>query len=149
MTDSDHATLLDQQRIKNVIDLYFAGLDRKAPKLLEDVFTPDAAMSVLGGQQTISGRANIIEMLMAVEDFDHTSHFATSQLITVEADRAAADTFAIAYVVLPGPGARIMVRGLQYLDALVRTPLGWRIAERQHIPTWQFDADSVPANLPS
>ena len=148
MRAEDHEALLDEQRIKNTILRYFAGLDRKSPPMFDQVFTEDATMTALAGGRRFEGRAAIVESMMTVRNYQHTSHYPTSQVIEIDGDSATADTFGIAVIAVSDPEPRILVRGLQYLDDLVRTPEGWRIAHRQHIPTWQYDAESVPAQLP-
>ena len=149
MASDDVNVLLDEQRIRNVIIRYFTGLDRKDPKLFEDVFTEDAVMTALAGERRFEGRQEIIKSLMTVAGYDHTSHYPTSQIITVTGDAATGDTFGIAVIALSKPRSLVMVRGLQYLDRFVRTPSGWRIAERQHIPTWQYEMDGKAPQLPA
>jgi len=47
-----------------------------------------------------------------------------------------------------GGKGRIRVRGLRYIDDFVKTPEGWRIRHRVHIPIWQYEVVSVPPGLP-
>lgn len=43
----------------------------------------------------------------------------------------------------------VMVRGLRYLDRLVRTEGGWRIEHREQEALWQYDVPRVAPHLPS
>ena len=146
MVDQPGPVLVDEQAVRDVLMRYFVGLDRREGRLFEDVFTPGARMSVLGGARVLDGRAQIVEALLGVSDYPMSSHHSTSQRITVQARSATADTFAVAYLVTND--GRIVVRGIQYLDELERTAEGWRIVNRQHIPQWQYGADATPTRLP-
>jgi len=137
----------DEQAVRDVLMLYFVGLDRRDTAAFERVFTEDARMSVLGGAQRFAGRADIIPALMNVAAYPMSSHHPTSQRIQIEDDTATADTYAVAY--LATHDERIVVRGIQYVDRLRRAPDGWRIDDRQHIPQWQYEAAATPLALPS
>jgi hypothetical protein len=41
-----------------------------------------------------------------------------------------------------------LVRGIRYIDDLVRTDGGWRIARREHRTLWQYDATRVEPHVP-
>ena len=141
---------LDQAAIRDVIGLYFYGLDRRDFTVFTDCFTPDAYGEYDGGKAVHRGREAIITALRGISQFKSSSHLASSMMIKVDGDRAKADTYAVAFLLTDneeGKG-RILVRGLQYLDDFVHRPEGWRIAHRVHIPVWQYEATSVPPSLP-
>jgi uncharacterized protein (TIGR02246 family) len=136
----------DEQAVRDLLMRYFVGLDRRDAAIFEEVFTPDARMSVLGGAQTFAGRTQIITALMNVAQYPMSSHHPTSQQLTLDGDHGRADTFAVAYLVTRD--AHIVVRGLQYLDEVERTAEGWRIRTREHIPQWQSESPAAPVALP-
>src|SRR5271169_1386088 len=89
----------DEQAVRDLLMRYWVGLDRRDAALFEEVFTPDARMSVLGGARTLVGRTQIIAALMNVAQYPMSSHHSTSQQLTLDGDHGRADTFAIAYLV--------------------------------------------------
>ncbi len=147
---------LDKIRIRDIINKYFFGLDRRDWDAVSSCFTSDARWeskpeTVDRSSETVvrNGIKVIIEKLHKVEQFSATSHLATSQSIKIRGDTAAAETFAIAHCIFgPVDRGRIFVRGLLYVDELFRTAEGWRIQHRVHITIWQYEADTVPTGLP-
>lgn len=135
----------DEQAVRDLLMRYFVGLDRRDAALFEQVFTPDARMSVLGGARTFAGRAQIIASVMNVALYPMSSHHPASQWLSLDRDQGRADTFAVAYLVTSD--GRVVIRGLQYLDEVERTTEGWRIRSRHHIPQWQTEAPSAPVAL--
>ncbi len=138
--------LLDEAAVREVIRNYFYGLDRRDFVILKDCFTEDAKGEYDAGKALYEGREAILGALRPIAQFKSTSHVTSSTAITIDGEHAKADTYAVAFLVLDGE-RRVLVRGLQYLDQLVRSPEGWRIRHRIHIPTWQYDVDSVPPAL--
>lgn len=151
-SDDVHALrkLLDQTAIRDVIGLYFYGLDRRDFVALAACFTSDANGEYFGGKTVLVGRDAIIEALRPITQFKFSTHLIGNMTIKVDGDRAKADTNAVAFLVVDNDGGkgRILVRGLRYLDDLVQGPDGWRISHRVHIPNWQYEAASVPPAVP-
>jgi uncharacterized protein (TIGR02246 family) len=140
--------LKDKAEIREVIDRYWFGEDRFDPEIVASAFTPDAHYGKLQGRDAIR---KVMESLSLYESMQHS--FASSN-IRVDGDAAEADTMAIGFNV--GPDAdgdqRVLVRGLRYLDQLVRTEDGWQIAQRTgadapdhgHDTYWQFEGVVTP-----
>jgi hypothetical protein len=61
----------------------------------------------------------------------------------VRGDEADATSNAVVYGVRGEP-PQMRVRGVRYLDLLVRTTDGWRIRRRTHRPQWEAAAADVP-----
>ncbi len=142
--------LLDQAAIQEVIGRYFYSLDRREFSTLETCFTSDAQGEYFGGETIFAGREAIIEALRSISRYKFTNHLISNMMIKVDGDRAKADTYAVAFLVVDDGGTkgRILVRGLQYVDDLSHGPEGWCISHRLHIPTWQYEAASVSPILP-
>jgi len=142
--------LLDQAAIRDVIGQYFYSLDRRDFAALTACFTSDAHGEYDGGKTIHVGREAIIEALRGITQFKFSNHMIGSMMIEVDGDRAKADTYGVAFLVIDdGEGkGRILVRGLRYLDGLVKRLEGWRISHRVHIPIWQYEAVSVPPAIP-
>ena len=135
------ADLLDRDAIRRVIEQYFVCIDRKTPAGMAHVFSDDAQISYFGGAIVRPAREVIAG---GVPPFTWSAHALSNTSITLDGDRATADTCAVASLAFQGrdgkPG-RLVVRGLQYLDGLVRGAAGWRIEIRQHIALWESQAD--------
>jgi hypothetical protein len=134
------AKLLDEQEVRDACMAYWAGWDRRDLTILLRAFTPTATLCLFGGEQVLkvsdiaaSGRIDGLH--------EHTSHALSNQVVTVAGDAATADSLVTAHLV--GAEGKVMVRGLRYLDDLVRTDEGWRIERRQHFVLWQYDASRV------
>jgi hypothetical protein len=132
-------TLADEQAVRDTCMRYWAGFDRKDVDVFLAAFTPDATLSLFGGEQVVSP-ADMAARGGLGSVFEHSSHAPSSQTISVDGDNATADTFVVAHLI-PRDGGPIAVRGLRYLDDLVRTDHGWRISHRRHFVLWQYDAE--------
>jgi len=137
--------LLDEQAVRDACMRYWAGFDRRDVAVYREAFTPDATLSLFGGERVVP----VADMLASGSvggQFEHTCHAPASQVVEVDGDRATADTFVVAHLV-PEEGP-ILVRGLRYRDELVRTEQGWRIRLREHMTLWQYDVERVEPHLP-
>jgi hypothetical protein len=142
MTD-DAALAADEHSIRDTCMRYWAGFDRGDLELYLSAFTADATMSLFGGEQTMSV-ADLAARGFASPS-GYRSHAPGSQAISVDGDRATADTFVVSHIV-PENGP-ILVRGLRYVEDLVRTGDGWRIQHLQHFQLWQYDMERVEPHL--
>ncbi|MCC6533375.1 MAG: nuclear transport factor 2 family protein [Burkholderiales bacterium] len=143
------AEMLAKAQVREVLESYFHALDAREEERLAACFTPDAVATHHSGSDsefTLTGNAEIARYFVALMGtFDASNHNASNAVIRASGDSASADTFAIATVVAAD---RIRVRGLRYLDELVRSAGRWRIARRTHIPLWQYETAPVKPHLP-
>jgi ketosteroid isomerase-like protein len=130
--------VLDEAGVRRTVGHYFFCLDRRDFDGFGLVFTEDA-IGEYGGEGSVirRGLAEIVEGMRGVSQFSTTSHITSSQQILVEGDTASADTLCVCFN-QTGDGATMLIRGVRYLDQLTRTPAGWRIARREHIPLWEL-----------
>ena len=129
-----------RQAVQEVIDRYFFAIDSCNPDLVRRCFANDARYTSDAGLLDMEGRDAIGNRLGKGGRFVHTTHVRASQEIVIDGDIAAADTFAIAYLVEPeAAGGTVHVRGLRYTDRLERGADGWEIVSRHHSTKWQYD----------
>jgi hypothetical protein len=123
----------DQIEIEQVLNRYFQSIDTKEWALLDTVFTPDATVHYTTPGEiktTYAKMAPIFEMFTA--SFFFTQHMASQIVIHVDGDTAESSNNLRAVHVQEthaGEQNTWVVYGT-YHDKLVRTPDGWRIAER-------------------
>jgi len=129
-----------RQAVQEVIDRYFFAIDSCNPDLIRRCFANNARYTSDAGLLDMEGRDAIGNRLGKGGRFVHTTHVRASQEIVIDGDIAAADTFAIAYLVEPeAVGGTVHVRGLRYTDRLERGADGWEIVSRHHSTKWQYD----------
>ena len=136
-------SLADRLAIRETIERYFAGLDRRDGEWIAGAFTQDAEgeINAFGRKNVFRGRAAFGNFAKGMAQYASSNHALSNVRIVVDGDRATSDTYAIAHLL---DKDKIMVRGLQYVDELVRESDGWRIARRTHNTLWQYDVPSTP-----
>lgn len=139
--------LSDRLDIQDLLVSYSHAIDFQQWDDLDDVFTPDAHIdySVFGGPA--GPYPEIKEYLRTTMPmFAAYYHMVATSKVTLDGDRATAVTICHNPMVLPLPdgGEHLFVCGLWYRDTFVRTPAGWRIAERVEEKTY---VDNMPPGL--
>ena len=128
----DLQEISDRIEIQDLLARYTHAIDRRDWDALDGVFTPDAHIdySAMGG--AAGGLAEIKEFLAgAMPMFENSQHLLGSSVVDIDGDTATARTICHNPMVLHGgDDPHLLVCGLWYQDKLVRTPAGWRIAER-------------------
>lgn len=133
--------------IQQLLATYVFAIDAKDFDALDHVFTPDAQFdySVTGGE--IGDYAKIKPWLKkALAQFPVTQHLIGMPLVKVEGDRATARTMLFNPMQMAKPEGHIFFVGATYVDELVRTGNGWRIAKRSEADAWTKDlpSDHIP-----
>jgi SnoaL-like protein len=144
-------TLLDLQEISDRIEIqdllarYTDAIDRRNWAALDGIFTEDARIdyTAVGG-----AAGNLAEIKKFLDDsfklFASSQHLIGSSVVDIAGDEATARTICHNPMVFKGGNdPQLLVCGIWYRDRLVRTPQGWRIAERveeasymKEIPAW-------------
>jgi hypothetical protein len=146
MTTTDRAT--DRADILETVTWYFMAIDRRDFATLRRVFTPDVeavfeGVRVAGGIERLLAfvtGASDVSLPVDVVDLQLSMHFIGNHVATIDGENARTETYALAHLVdRPGGEPRMRTRGLRYVDALVRTSEGWRIAKREHLCDWMRD----------
>ncbi|MDT9592127.1 nuclear transport factor 2 family protein [Nocardioides zeae] len=133
--------LVDRAAIEDVVRRYAVGLDERRWELWEGVFTDDAVIDFtpMGGRKETP--AEMRARLGAPDpEWLFAQHPVSNTVVEIDGDRAKAWS---EYGVETGrrtatPGElRRMSGGGSYVDRLVRTGAGWRIAERRVSMKWK------------
>ena len=136
----------DERDVRGVLERYFACVDRQDRTGFAGVFAPDVVIDYFDGEWRVEGVAALIDATPPT--FRSSIHVLAHATITIDGDRADADTSAVAHLLLDdgpaGSSGTLVTRGLRYVDELVRTPAGWRITHRRHIPLWQTEQPATP-----
>lgn len=150
--------LLDRQQIADLVYDYCFYLDAKQPEKLRGLFTADCKVTYSRRAGSFTGIDALIEGLRRIlhETYRVTSHHVGPVRLRFEdADTAFGDTCLYAYHVFREPRPDGTVWG-RYYDRFVRTPAGWRIAERHlqvttetHMPTAPAQPAAAPRPLPT
>jgi 3-phenylpropionate/cinnamic acid dioxygenase small subunit len=140
--------LSDRIEIDDLLIRYTRAIDDKDWALLDTVFTPDAEVDYTssGG---IAGRYPEARawLAKALAPFPVTAHYVTNSEVTLDGDRAKARTAVYNPMFSPTKegGLHHFAVGAYYVDELVRTPAGWRIAKR--VEQQAFLEGSLPRDL--
>ena len=124
----------DRIEINDLLIRYTKAIDQKDWKLLDSVFTPDAEADYVssGG---IKGKYPEVRAWLgkALAIFPTTAHYVTNSEVTLAGDRASARTAVYNPMFFKNPDGSMhhFAVGAYYVDELVRTPTGWRIAKRR------------------
>jgi hypothetical protein len=146
----------DRIEIQDLLVAYSHAIDTRDWDALDDVFTPDAHIdyTAFGGSagDLPSTKAFLAQAMPMFSSFQHM--VATSR-VELDGDVATGRTICHNPMVVEHDGeTTVFFCGLWYVDRFVRTPAGWRIAERveeksfmHNAPGWMAPApDSGPAS---
>jgi hypothetical protein len=125
--------LSDRLEIQDLLVDYSHAIDTRDWDALDRIFTSDAFIdySAFGG--SAGDLATTKEFLAtALATFPSFQHMVATSKVTVDGDTAVGRTICHNPMVLSEgeKGTSLMFCGLWYVDRFVRTPEGWRIAER-------------------
>lgn len=138
----------DRMEIEDLLVDYCHAIDTRDWPALDQVFTPDAVIdyTATGG---IRGELPQIKdfLATALSGFASFQHMIGASRIRIDGDGATARTICHNPMVLDGGSgqARVMFVGLWYVDELVRTDAGWRIADRREELSFFHNAPAGPA----
>lgn len=141
--DDRLARAIDRQEITTLLHLYARGIDRCDLATLLAVWAEGATVDY--GEGALDAAAWSRGVLERLHPMAHTMHALSNIVIDLNGDGARSETYCQAYHQFAGEdGAlRRMIVGGRYLDRLVRTAQGWRIAARTYVIDWnENDASS-------
>ena len=140
--------LSDRLEIQDLMVAYSYAIDHRQWDDLDDVFTPDAIIDYSQAGGFRGGLEETKEFLrQAMPQFAAFQHnIATSQVI-LDGDTATGRTICHNPMVFDNgvDTPHVWFYGLWYVDKFVRTPKGWRIAERYEEFSW---AHNLPEGFP-
>jgi hypothetical protein len=138
----------DRIEINDLLTRYTVAIDTKDWKLLDTCFTPDAQLDYTqtGG---IKGAYPEVRAWLekALAAFPVTVHFISNSTVNLDGDKASTRTYVINPMGFPKDDGSLhmFTVGGYYVDELVRTPDGWRIATR--LEESAYMDGSLPAGL--
>lgn len=139
---------LERLYVRETLERYFHAVDAKDSDALHDCFAVDAVATYYADtpdQVIVTGGTAIAQNIYTTCcRFTASHHCISNVAITVDGKTAEASTFAIANVIV---GTLGMMRGLRYLDYLVRLETGWQIKTRRHVPLWQHNFETASPKL--
>ncbi|WP_179405062.1 nuclear transport factor 2 family protein [Burkholderia guangdongensis] len=117
---------------------YAQAVDRRDWRQLAALFTVDAQL--IGPGFTLDGRDAIVAGMGAIERYDVTQHHVHNQLVTLDGDEAAVETYCVACHVYARDGVkRKLDWGVRYRDRCVLDDGAWRFASRTLHVDWTQD----------
>lgn len=125
--------LSDRIEIQDLLTRYTVAIDTKDWRLLDTCFTPDAELDYTATGGTKGKYPEVRAWLeKALAAFPMTVHYISNSTIDLDGDRAHGRTYVINPMGFPKDDGslHIFTVGGFYVDDLVRTPGGWRIARR-------------------
>lgn len=126
--------LADRREIDDLLAAYCHAIDLRRWDDLDAIFLPDSVIdyTVFGGPRGLYQPEIKAFLAAALPRFAYYQHLVSTSVVHLEGDRATGRTACTNPVgERQADGSiRHMAYALWYLDTFVRTPHGWRIAER-------------------
>ena len=123
----------DRFEINDLLIRYTRAIDTKDYDLLDTCFTPDAHVDYTSSGGTAGKYPEVRAWLeKALAPFPAMMHFIGNTTLELDGDRAKSRTYVINPMGFPKQegGLHVFTVVAHYVDELVRTPEGWRIAQR-------------------
>ncbi len=111
--------LEDRDEIHDIMMRYSHGVDQREMEIVRACFAPDLQTVGWGNGEPLD-RDALIRYISGVGHFRETMHMMANQLIEVNGDTAAMDTFAQLTHRLDGDSAKLLVSS-RYVEKLTRT----------------------------
>jgi hypothetical protein len=152
MRGADLQWLADRAAIEEVLVRYFHAVDHGSLAELESCFTADVH-ATYDGRVVGASRDELLEFFRGrrpnptkseFANLRHRMHFVSNITMSVQAEAACTETYAIAYLVDQPDELRLRTRALRYYDDLRWENGAWRICRRRHVVEW---SKSEPADL--
>lgn len=147
------AELADRLAIREVVDAYARGADRRDPVAQAATFTEDGVVRLFEADpaaaapvQVLTGRSTLAATFTdLVAQYQATTYLNGQSTVTLDGDSATGETYCLAHHLLTEDGERVLlVMAIRYLDRFRRTPEGWRIAQRDLVFDWTDRRPSRP-----
>jgi|SRR5215217_5495618 len=139
--DAVASEVIERVLIRETLEKYLGSLDDKDWDGIADCFTEDAVAHYNNEPETLHGGVGVAEWLHRMVAYDATDHSLSNARIKVDGETAEAHSIVMATLHQGTEGiGRVQVRGIDYQDKLVKINGEWKIRERLHRPTMQYDA---------
>jgi hypothetical protein len=123
----------DRLEINDLLIRYTRAIDTKDFELLDTCFLPEAFVDYTSSGGVKGPYPEVREWLAKVlAPFPAMMHFVGNSTVELDGDEARTRTYVINPMAVPAEGGirHAFTVDAHYVDKLVRTPEGWRIAER-------------------
>ena len=123
----------DQREIEELMIRYAWMVDQRKWELMDSVFAPGATIDYTSTGGRKGPYRETLEWLdRALSPWPTNLHFITNLAVEISGDRARSRCYFLAPMerARPDGSQEVITNAGYYLDALVQTPSGWRIAER-------------------
>jgi hypothetical protein len=133
----------DRLEIQDLLVRYSHAVDTRDWDAFEQVFTPDATIDYTefgGPRGDVASTRAFLES--AMPQFSSFQHLIPNIVLEIDGDEARGRTGCINPMVVDrgdGSEPHVFFCGLWYRDRLVRTPQGWRIADRYEERSYMFN----------
>ena len=137
----------DRLEIEDLLARCSYAIDERDWDALDGIFTPDA---VIDYSETGGARGSVAEIKawlpVAMQRFPRYQHMVATKRLELDGDSARCRTILFNPMVYQGEngGEQVFFIGLWYRDKLVRTPDGWRIAERYEEMGYAHNVPEMP-----
>ncbi len=143
----DLKALADRAEIQDLLLRYARAVDGRDAAAMRACFADDAQLDYgyfAGDPATV-----VAAIVAGTARYERTMHFLGSPLIELAGGAARVETYALAHLRRTEGGQAVdLVQGLRYLDDVVRTPGGWRIARRVLRVDWERRDPVTPLGPP-
>lgn len=131
-------TAQDRLDIIELQSIFAWALDHREPELFPLAFTEDFEATYPGGAG-MRGRDAFARFVLGYHEIhDATQHHIANHWLLPERDAVVMRSYVILTVLWRGcPGGDVFQGGAHYVDRVVRTDAGWRIAARTAERLWQ------------
>jgi hypothetical protein len=145
------AAAADRVAIRELIDAYAHCADRRDAKGQMALFTEGTAFHVFmdarspSATYVLHGRDALAPVFADLNQYVATTHFNGQSTISVDGDRATAESYCIAHHLSVDADKRtLMVASIRYLDQFVKQDGSWLFAERKLMVDWTDTRGSMP-----
>lgn len=133
------AALADRAAICELPKIYALGIDLRDEVMVRSVFTRDAPMRGMLGEQP--AHEYLPRLVTAAARYDATMHNITNQYATLDGDQGTVWSYAVAlHFASPDGDLTDLAMGVQYRDRCTRIDRGWLVTARETIKLWSRDA---------
>lgn len=135
---------LAQQEIRDLLNRYFLGVDRRDWGMIRACFTPDCTAHYHAFKAT--DLESLMKFIMPVAKARVSTHFIGNQLIEVTGETARSETYCMINMLKPAPadGELNTVFAARYVDQLRRVGGRWKIFHREQFRDWTTEQKALP-----
>ena len=143
---SEDADLRTRLELQDLTTQYGRGVDHRDFELLRSVFTQDARLAIVSREpgaepsMDVRGRESVVDAMRGIRRYPVTTHFVGRQHVEVDGERAAGETYCIAYHLHDVDGRTFnYVMSIRYQDRYAVEDGRWKFSERVLVVDWTDD----------